>query len=245
MGGDADRLLGERRLLVLKLITVTLSTVLSLAVAYGVYTWWRDARPIYLEQLGEEQSGHRYMYDSKLGWVNVPGFTGTTYGKELSINAKGLRDRDYDYAKPDGVKRILVLGDSFAWGFGVADDEVFTEVLERDLRLQGPSWEVLNAAVSGWGTDQEYLFLRDEGLLYEPDIVVLAFFSGNDFHNNIESVQYGLHKPVFVSTDLKLMNSPVPKPDSGARRFRARIDIEDITLAIIRRMASECSARGC
>ena len=108
-----------------------------------------------------------YKYDRFLGWKNKPLSEGyftmpdsTTFVK---INSKGLRDKEYQYDKQRGVFRILVLGDSFTWGYGVELKEIFTERLENML---GKNVEVLNAGVTGYGTDQEMLFLEQEGLKY-------------------------------------------------------------------------------
>ena len=176
--------------------------------------------PIYVEELDAAETGHRYLYDPRLGWRNIPGWNAETFERPLAINSKGLRDREYAYAKPKGAKRALVLGDSFTWGYGVANDEIFTEVLEKRLAAAPVEWEILNAGVSGWGTDQELLFFIDEGVKYSPDIVVLAFYLINDPVNNASSIQYGLHKPVFLDEGLQLANTPVPKPDSNAPEIR-------------------------
>ena len=117
---------------------------------------WRFQRPpLYIQEPGHEHTGHKYLYDSQLGWRNIPGWSATTNGQPLTINSKGLRDREYAYERAADVGRILVLGDSYAWGYGVADDEVFTEVLEAKLAADERRWEVINTGVSGWGTDQE------------------------------------------------------------------------------------------
>ena len=134
----------------------------------------------------------------------------------MTINSRGLRDREYPYEKPQGVSRVACHrhGRLVRLGYGVADDEVFAEVLERRLREAEGKWEVLNTGVSGWGTDQEYLYLKQEGFRYSPDIVVLALSLVNDPLDAATSRQYGLDKPVFVNTDLmKLANVPVPYVD--------------------------------
>jgi lysophospholipase L1-like esterase len=200
--------------------------------------------PIYLQEPGHELTGHRYLYDAQLGWRNIPGWQSTTMGKPLSINSHGLRDREYKWDKPPGVKRILVLGDSFAWGYGVADSEIFTEVLERELAGGKQSWQVLNSGVSGWGTDQEYLFLNSEGFRYSPDIVILAFFCVNDPTNNGHWEQYGLRKPVFRSTNLDLANVPVPQPGTSSVLILTADAPIDVTVAIVRSMADQCESRG-
>ncbi len=233
-----------RRLLLFRALAVSM-VVLVAVVALSLVPWFRRTLfPIYLQEPGHEFTGHRYLYDAQLGWRNIPGWESMTMGKLLTINSKGLRDREYEWEKPSGTKRILVLGDSFAWGYGVADSEIFTEVLERELAGGEPSWQVLNSGVSGWGTDQEYLFLNSEGFRYSPDIVILAFFCVNDPKNNGHSEQYGLRKPVFRSTDLDLANVPVPKPGESSVDISTTESPADVTLAIIRRMADDCESRG-
>ncbi|MCH8829591.1 MAG: SGNH/GDSL hydrolase family protein [Planctomycetes bacterium] len=205
--------------------------------------------PIYLQEPGHERTGHRYLYDENLGWRNIPGWSATTNGRKLTINSKGLRDREHAYEKPKNTQRILVLGDSYAWGYGVADDEIFTAQLQRLLDrkpfLPTGKFSVINSGVSGWGTDQEYLFLKREGFKYSPDVVVLAFLIVNDIRNNSVSIQYGMHKPVFLDCELNLANVPVPRPFSQHKEIRSKEDPLEITIAIIERMNDECRKRNC
>ena len=107
--------------------------------------------------------------------------------------------------------------------------------------------QVLNTGVSGWGTDQQYLFLRDEGFRYEPDIVVVSFFFMNDFDNIRYSSQYGLGKPLFINTSLDLANVPVPKPakDVVHRRQTTPVPPMDLAVAILDRMAADCRKHHC
>lgn len=197
-------------------------------------------RPLYLQEPGFETTGHKYIFDERLGWRNIPNWRSTTHGQTLSINSKGLRDREYPLEKPDGIKRILVLGDSFTWGYGVADEQVYTEVLEQRLS----AFEVINTGVSGWGTDQEYLFLVNEGTLYSPDVVVLAFFIMNDPVENVSSRVYEMNKPVFIDEQLTLGNVPVSKPHVSPR-VRGHEDPIAITLAIMHAISKECAMREC
>lgn len=124
-----------------------------------------------------------------LQYMNRPGYSGIFANREfrthLRINSKGLRDREYPYEKPAGRKRVLVLGDSYAFGWGVEAEETAAKVLEARL----PGVEVLNGACSGWGTRQELEFLREEGLRYAPD-VVLVFFCGNDPLDNFARYRF-------------------------------------------------------
>lgn len=92
------------------------------------------------------------------------------------INSRGLRDREFDYSRSQGVYRILALGDSYTFGWGEALKNSYPKILERILN-QNPNlkWEVINAGVYGYNTEQEYEFLRREGIKYYPDMVILGF----------------------------------------------------------------------
>ncbi|TMQ57951.1 MAG: hypothetical protein E6K72_03140 [Candidatus Eisenbacteria bacterium] len=129
------------------------------------------------------------------GWRNRPGahgfFQTREYRMEVRIDSLGLRFREVTRSKPAGTYRILGLGDSFAFGHGVAADSGFYAVAERALDARsraagGPRVEIVNTGVGKWGTAQEYLYLTREGFGFEPDAVALAFCIDNDFANNEE-----------------------------------------------------------
>jgi hypothetical protein len=93
-------------------------------------------------------------------------------GKTLNSNSKGLRGKaEHEYQRTAGKRRILVLGDSFTFGEEVSDDETFPHYLESAL----PNTEVVNFGVQGYGHDQMLLCLKEEGVKYYPDIVILDF----------------------------------------------------------------------
>lgn len=164
------------------------------------------------------------QYHPKLGWVNKPNADGYFYyRRDVRIhrhhNNHGLRMlRDVTYEKPAGIKRILLLGDSFFWGYFVDDQFVVSEVLQRFL---GNSVEVINGAVTGYGTDQELLWLNEYGLRYSPDIVILGIFPTNDLDEISHSVMYGFPKPIFMLENGKLTLHNVPVPDTRETRRKA------------------------
>ncbi len=106
----------------------------------------------------------------------------------VRINSKGWRDAEYDEKKPDGVYRILVIGDSYVEGKEVALEKTFHKLLEKKLNatLGGPNrrFEVMALSRGGIGTGIELNYLRDPGLKYSPDMVVLSVFPGNDVREN-------------------------------------------------------------
>jgi lysophospholipase L1-like esterase len=196
--------------------------------------------PLYLQEPGHERTGHKYIYDQLLGWRNIPSWSATTNGHPLNTNSHGLRSPECAYDKPAGTRRLLVLGDSFAWGYGVADNAVFSRVLEPQLAAGGTPWEVINTGVSGWGTDQEYLFYINHGVKYDPDVVILALFLINDPANNVAGRQYGLYKPVFLDLQMELANVPVPTPRSFSRWVESRAPAVELTVEIIKSLDIHC-----
>lgn len=111
---------------------------------------------------------------------NVDGLhVSTEFDVRYRTNSHRLRDPERPLQKPDGVFRILVLGDSLTFGSGVDDADTFARQLEsklnarRDGRL--PRVEVINAACASWGTADHVVFLDHLGLQFEPDVVLMAF----------------------------------------------------------------------
>jgi hypothetical protein len=159
---------------------------------------------------GEERIKY-WSYDETLGWSHQPGqkgrFNHRDFSVEVSINSSGQRDDEYAVAR-SGKKRMLVLGDSFGWGFGVEHHQRFSELLEEEH----PGWEIINASVSGYGTDQQLLYLRDSGVSFNPDVVLLMFHE-SDLRNNINAMEYWYNKPYFSldGAELHLHNTPVPR----------------------------------
>ena len=120
-------------------------------------------------------------------WTNIPNKRGFSRSQEVGeipvvINSKGLRDVEYNYAKPEDVFRIFVLGDSFVQAFQVDAEDSFPKLLGAQLNERSSSaarFEVVNARVTGCGTDQELLFFRQEGCRYSPDPAMRAFCTIN------------------------------------------------------------------
>jgi hypothetical protein len=91
-------------------------------------------------------------------------------------NSLGYRDLERTQLKPDGVRRVVSLGDSFAWGVGIEYDDTYSRRVERVLdRRPGERWEVVQLARPGMGTVEQAEQLATEGLAYGPDVVVLGF----------------------------------------------------------------------
>lgn len=159
-------------------------------------------------------------FDAELGWANLEGTSsqiaalGGTY--RVTINSEGNRGPEHALEKAPGVTRVLVLGDSTAWGWGVDDAEVWCELV--DARLGGEV-EVINLAVPGYGTDQQLLQLERVGADWQPDIVLLAYVH-NDLTSNPFPVYNGMGKPVLARDEQGAWvwtNQPVPAPAADSQ----------------------------
>jgi lysophospholipase L1-like esterase len=128
---------------------------------------------------GEFQSPHpiygRFHYPGFDGWFKTSKFT-----SRMTINSLGLRGPERGYAKPDDTRRMLFLGDSFIEALSVAERDGVVARVEQKLNAAGSRYETLNSGVAGWGQHQELTFLLNEGLLYQPDVVVVMLYLGND-----------------------------------------------------------------
>jgi SGNH hydrolase-like domain, acetyltransferase AlgX len=109
------------------------------------------------------------------------------FKQQITINSFGMRDREHVLKKPPQTLRILVLGDSFMEANQVAFEDSFASLLERSLRSRtSRDIEVINASVSGWGTDDELTYLTRYGFQFEPDIVLVGMTLHNDIQDNLQ-----------------------------------------------------------
>ncbi len=130
--------------------------------------------------------------DPLLGSRHIPGKSGWWTQEDheflvpIHINEDGWRGPRRTREKPAGTFRVLVLGDSFSEGFQVPLADSFPRVLEGELQKRLPSVpvQVINTGVSGYGTAGELLLFERDGKQYQPDLVLLAFYPGNDVMNN-------------------------------------------------------------
>lgn len=174
--------------------------------------------------------------DPTYGWVLEPGASYVNGRADtvhsVTYNARGFRDVDHTLGKPDGRFRVLVLGDSFMEGYSVAHEDSFHRRLRA--RAAEAEWdiEVINLGVGGYGTLQEYLVLRDEGWLYEPDLVLLAFYASNDVRNNSLDLE-----PMQKHGGLKAHARPFLEPGGPEDWDVTQIDFEGIRRRFERSLA--------
>lgn len=117
----------------------------------------------------------RFIPNRRLVYGFRPQLDVTFQDQPLKTNQEGFRDRDHGLEKPAGKRRVLFLGDSVLFGWSLPEEARFTNVLAR-LR---PDWEVINMGIPGYNAAQEVECLRNYGLKYKPDLVVINII-GND-----------------------------------------------------------------
>lgn len=147
-------------------------------------------------------------FDPLFGWLPARQYA----NNGVQTNSLGIRaTREYAFERVPGVRRIVLIGDSFTWGeqtwsTAIRNEETFAAQLEANL----PATEAINLGVHGWGTDQQLLYLRELGLRFHPDLVILGFFE-SDLDRNVADF-HGYMKPRFYleNGELVLANTPVP-----------------------------------
>ena len=238
--------------------------------------------PLFQRIAAEDESSHRlrwiqsrkrkshvaYFFDEyhrTRGWTLKPRLRDLPVfgGKRLSSNSRGVRGTaEHALDEHPGRTRIVALGDSFTFGEEVSDEETWASQLEG----LAPGSEVLNLGVHGYGHDQMLLYLREEGLGYRPDVVLLGFVHIDMPRNLLAFRDYA--KPRFEGTQgrLELRGTPVPEPQAVIdaepwrsklldlmRMLRARLDersgataarSREITAAILDELALEAAAGG-
>lgn len=139
----------------------------------------------------------RYVTDGNFGIrVNVPNarywHTSPEMRVRFRMNSMGIRaDREYAVEKPAGTIRIVGVGDSFTQGYEVDVNDTYLYRLGEKLRAKGYAVEVINLGVSGHGTAEELIMLKEFGFRFHPDVVIVGYYQ-NDLADNVRSNLYRL-----------------------------------------------------
>ncbi|MGE3175035.1 MAG: SGNH/GDSL hydrolase family protein [Planctomycetota bacterium] len=171
-----------------------LATLLLCEVAARVFDWRQEVRAMAAwQQLGEQKLKPPTDADTNLAhtirlsphprivYELIPNLEFRYFGARCRTNSHGFRSPEIPVQKPPGAFRVVVLGDSVAFGHGVEQDEVFAHQLGLLLRERHPgrAIDVINTGVSGYNTAMEVETLVQKGLAFGPDLVVYHFV-GND-----------------------------------------------------------------
>jgi lysophospholipase L1-like esterase len=163
-------------------------------------------------------------YDPSLGWVNIPNFFSPDLygpGAYVRINSQGFRnEHDFAVDPPPGKMRVICSGDSFTFGYGVANNQTWCTLIET----KSPMLETVNMGEGGYGIDQAYLWYKRDARALHHRLQLFAFITG-DFVR-MQSYNFeGYGKPLLIAQgkELKVTNVPVPRRSEFALlRLQAR-----------------------
>jgi lysophospholipase L1-like esterase len=201
---------GKKRWFGVVLILVIMASMAATLMGGELY-----CRRLYgtLEQgpSGPQDKGVFFVFSPELGWRGAP-HVSSRHGSGVWVtqNERGFRDTPWDLETTK--RRVLLLGDSNMWGYGVGDDEYPAALLNRGV----PSVRWFNAGMNGYATDQQYLLFKQLKPIVRPDLTVLVY-CGNDRSENMSQRVRGYNKPFFTLENgrLEARNIPVPAPPEG------------------------------
>ena len=174
------------RLLAANLLLLCGGTLFGLFVAELLTRIVAPQRPTPAFVWSDDKGGAIYQLDSAFGFVLRPTIDEPfIFGTHVATNALGLRDHAYEPKRP-GEFRILSLGDSYAFGYGVEVEQSYAKVVERGLNQQYPGFQfsVINAGVTGYGTLQQRLAFQRLHAKLQADLVLATFTAANDVYDN-------------------------------------------------------------
>jgi len=160
----------ERRM-VLELLLLIMTIFLPIFLGEVI------TRPFTIDHLKKKETSI-FIEDPELGWRLRPNAHQFWGGVEVEINGKGLRGPEIPYERDKKSKRILFLGDSVTFGFRLDDYRqtypyILGEILQKEF---SQDMEIINAGVDGYSPWQYYAFLKNEGIKYKPDLIMIGFF---------------------------------------------------------------------
>jgi hypothetical protein len=207
------------KLLFLLLLTVGMPAVAFVAIEGGssLLLFARDA--LAATSRATPQQLHT-EHDPELGWISRASFDSPDfYGPGLGIRTNSRRfrgAREVADSASSAVPRVICSGDSFTFGFGVADDDSWCHLLGTH------GLETVNMAQVGYGVDQAYLWYMRDGRRLQHDVHVLAVIT-DDFERMADARFLGYAKPKLVVRDDTLVVTGVPTAPPPERRATPRL----------------------
>jgi lysophospholipase L1-like esterase len=168
--------------------------------------------------------------DPGVGKRYVPGFRGRVFvdeaGREVDvrINSTGFRGPEWAPRRPAGGLRVAVLGDSMTAGIATDEERTFVRLLEASLASrEGPGpVEAMNFGVASASTGSALVTWRGVARGYRPDLVLLAFFTGNDFGDNSSRLTRAPRAYFDLDEAGRLVPGREPAPTSALARWLDR-----------------------
>ena len=146
------------------------------------------------ENLAKLKSSSVFLHENKPNAIFHYSSNGE-FENEININSSGFRDDEFSTAKKAGTFRIAVLGDSQEEAMQVPLIDTWQKVMAKKLSVElKVDVESYNFGVSGYGTDQEWLTLREKVWQFMPDMIILAFSPndvGDTYKNKLVRINNG------------------------------------------------------
>lgn len=157
------------------LLAVSLALIYAAAEAYVSFAV-DDGMQFDLEMWRYSRAVKRVSDNPVIGHEHQPNTQAHLMGVDVAISSQGLRDREFPLEPPPGRTRILMLGDSLTFGWGVPVEQTYSKRLEQLLRQGGHDVEVINTGVGNYNTSMEVEYFLERGAKFNPHYVVLNYF---------------------------------------------------------------------
>lgn len=156
-------------------LVILASTIIFLIAGEIIIRVYTTSHPIYdIEMTRYALLLKQDSVNPLIGHLHKPNVETKLMKVDVSINSDGFRDRKYLLEK-NNKYRIIFLGDSITFGWGVEQNETFESILETELNKLYPT-EILNFGIGNYNTEQEINLFLEKGLKYNPDKVVVFYF---------------------------------------------------------------------
>jgi hypothetical protein len=207
--------------MVLRILLAIGSILLTLLCLEAAFRVVQPAGPAVLQP----QIRHIYVpRDPAVGrlsdyWYIAPNQDAYQLDVPVRTSSIGIRNREVSAEKPLGDYRILVLGDSHAFGYGVVEERTWPRLLETKLRRSRvmPSLEVINAGVEGLSVEQEVQLLEDRLLSLKPDLIILTYYWNDMPMRGLPNEPWPEGAEMLPSTMISQTGPASSQPGSAAR----------------------------
>lgn len=217
------------------LLVVTLTAGLTLAL---LEVGLRLFAPQISPEMRADQLDGLFVSDPTTGNRNAPGahipFRYDEFDTSFDINAQGLREDRLVGPPLPGTTRLLCLGDSFTFGWGVPVTQTYPYLLRDSRAADNSPIDSVNGGVNGYGPDNEAAWLRVYGWPLQPKIVLVGFFVGND----VRDTMLGLNKTT-VDEHLGLVSAGSSAPRTPLAALKSWLAHHSQAYVLLRRLAHD------
>lgn len=165
----------------------------------------------------------RPSHDPDTVYLLKPGRRWMFEGAPARTNSEGFRGAEFTPDKPPGVTRVVGLGDSVMFGWGVADDDTFMARLQTELRDARGALELINCAVPGYNAEQEAALAETRVARYAPDVLLLNYVL-NDHERSLFATPDPLEEFLLRSFLFERARTALERPWLGPRRVSAAFE---------------------